>query len=71
MARKKKSEIQPGTKVYCIGGESWKHPFRGIVQFVRENSVVVLIESSHEDDDLLIDELKGKTVVSKKNILVR
>ncbi len=71
MARRKKSDLKPGMKVYCVGGEAWLHPFRGVIQFVRQNSVVVLIESSHEEDDHLIDELHGKTVISKKNILVR
>lgn len=70
MARKKENNIKPGTKVYCIGRESWKHPFRGVVQYVREKSVVVLIESTHEEDDYLIDELHGKTAISKKNIVV-
>ena len=70
MARRKKSDLKPGMNVYCIGGESWSHPFRGVIQFIREKSVVVLIESTHEEDDCLIDELHGKTVISKKNVVV-
>lgn len=70
MARRKKSDLKPGMNVYCIGGESWQHPFRGVIQFVRNNSLVVLIECTHEEDDHLIEELHGKTVVSKKNISV-
>lgn len=71
MVRRKKSDLKPGMSVYCIGRESWQHPFRGVIQFVRENSVVVLIESTHEEDDCLIDELHGRTVISKKSIVVR
>lgn len=70
MVRRKKSDLKPGMSVYCIGRESWQHPFRGVIRFVRENSLVVLIESTHEEDDHLIEELHGKTVVSKKNISV-
>ncbi|MFY1069201.1 hypothetical protein [Enterococcus sp. AD013-P3] len=70
MARRKKNDLTPGMSVYCVGRESWRHPFRGVIKFVRENSVVVLIESTHEEDDYLIDMLHGKTAISKKNIVV-
>lgn len=70
MARKKDDNLKPGMRVYCIGDEKWKHPFRGVIEFVRESSVVVIIESTHEEDDYLIDERHGKTVVNKKKIQV-
>ncbi|WP_270597414.1 hypothetical protein [Enterococcus asini] len=70
MARKKDNKLKPGMRVYCIGDEKWKHPFRGVIEFVRESSVVVIIESTHEEDDYLIDERHGKTVVNKKKIQV-
>lgn len=70
MARKKDSNLKPGMRVSCIGDEKWKHPFQGVIEFIRKGSVVVIIESTHEEDDHLIDERHGKTVVNKKKIKI-
>lgn len=70
MAKKKKDKFSPGMSVLCNGRKPWRHPFTGIIQFVRNNSVVVLIRSTHEEDDHLIVELNGKTVVEKKKVSI-
>lgn len=61
----------PGMICICIGRKPWKSEFIGIIQKELANSAVVLIEATHEDDDSLVDTFKGKTVISKKNILRR
>lgn len=57
-----------GMVCICIGRKPWKSTFVGIIQKELSNSAIVLIESTHEDDDPLIDVYEGKTVISKRDI---
>nr|KAF1295043.1 hypothetical protein BAU18_03545 [Enterococcus diestrammenae] len=52
----------------CIGRKPWKYEFAGIIQKVMANSVLIIIMSTDPADDCMIDQLKGKTVISKKSI---
>lgn len=60
--------IKPGMICRCAGTGLWKQDFIGIIHKVFEHSVMVIIMVTDQDDDHLIDKLKGKTVISKKNI---
>lgn len=60
--------IKPGMICQCVGNGLWQQDFIGLVQKVLENSVMVIIVSTEQEDDHLIDMLKGRTVISKKNI---
>lgn len=61
-------KLTPGMTVNCNGGAPWKYKFIGVVEKVLKNSVVVIIAGTHIEDDYLVGELKGKTVISKKKV---
>lgn len=66
MARRK-NEFIPGMKIECCRRFPWKKNFTGIVEKVYENSVCVRISSTSLEDDYLVVERKGRTVVPIKN----
>lgn len=43
-----------------------KHDFAGTVDKIYENSVMVLINEHHKDDDVVINEYNQRAIVSKK-----
>lgn len=69
-SKNKSSKIKIGEVYDCIPTtwESWKYPFRGLVENVLTNSAVVLIISTHESDEGLMEVLKNRTVVPLKNL---
>lgn len=67
---KKSSRIKIGEVYDCkpTTWESWKYPFRGIVEKVLTNTAVVMIVSTHKSDEALMISLNHRTVVPLKNL---
>ncbi|UQS85246.1 DUF2187 domain-containing protein [Apilactobacillus apisilvae] len=43
-----------------------KHDFSGTIDKIYENSVMVLINEHHQDDDIVVNEYNQRAIVSKK-----
>ena len=67
---KSKLYLTPGTKCHCFGPWPWKYPFIGIIEKVYTNSVLVRIVSTTLEDDHIVWEKMGRTVISKKKIKI-
>ncbi|MBK5028644.1 hypothetical protein [Enterococcus faecium] len=68
MSRKKKSIPEVGQEVECFCCNSkretpWLYPFSGYVKHVYDNSAMVIIKTTHPDDDHLVIVRSGKTIV--------
>lgn len=68
MSRKKKSIPEVGQEVECFCCNSkretpWLYPFSGYVKHVYDNSAMVIIKTTHPDDDGLIVRHVGRTIV--------
>lgn len=70
MARKKKQGFIPevGQEVECFICDSkrntpWRYPFEGFVEKVYEKSAMVIIRTTHPEDDYLIADRGGRTIV--------
>lgn len=68
--RKKRTKIRVGEIYHCtpFTWESWKYPFRGMVEKILNNSAVVMIVSTHESDEPLMMALHQRTVVPLRNL---
>lgn len=66
----KKDKLRQGMLVKCVRRDPWKNYFTGIVEHLYENSVCVRIVSTAEEDDYLVTEKKGRTVVPKRSCLI-
>lgn len=62
-----KKKLVPGMKVLCFRRAPWKENFTGIVEKIYENSICVRILSTSLEDDLLVVERKGRTIVPIKS----
>lgn len=62
-----KKKLIPGMKVLCYRRAPWKESFTGIVEKIYENSICVRILSTSLEDDLLVVERKGRTIVPIKS----
>ena len=68
MSRKKKFIPEVNKEVECFCCKSrretpWLYPFEGYVKEVYDNSAMVIIRTTHPDDDHLVVERGGRTIV--------
>ncbi|ROY77336.1 hypothetical protein EGW69_13840 [Enterococcus faecium] len=68
MSRKKKLIPEVGQEVECFCCDSkrytpWLYPFEGYVKEVYDKSAMVVIRTTHPDDDYLVTGYHGKTIV--------
>ena len=73
MSRKKKIIPAVGKEVECFCCDSnrdthWLYLFEGYVEKVYEKSAMVIIRTTHPDDDHLVVERGGRTIVPFKEM---
>ena len=69
MSRKKKiiPEVNQEVECFCCDsnrGTPWLYPFSGYVKHVYDNSAMVIIKTTHPEDDGLVVRYGGRTIVS-------
>lgn len=60
------NNVVPGMKVECRRRAPWTSEITGIVEKVYENSVCIRISATSLEDDFLVVEKKGRTIVPIK-----
>ena len=68
MSRKKKfiPEVNQEVECFCCDsnrGTPWLYPFSGYVKHVYDNSAMVIIKTTHPEDDYLVVERGGRTII--------
>lgn len=68
MSKKKEfiPEVDQEVECFCCDSKRdtpWLYPFEGYVKEVYDNSALVTIKTTHPDDDGLVVEYHGKTIV--------
>ncbi|GCF92479.1 hypothetical protein NRIC_03700 [Enterococcus florum] len=69
--RRKKVKIEIGEVYECTphSWETWKYPFRAVVERIYTNSAMVLITATHPSDEYLLQQLQNRTVVPLKGMV--